>query len=333
MSPPDPIVIVTAADARFAMPLTISLFSALRRLDRSRSALVFVIDDGILDGDKHRCATIVQAAHPNVTIEWLKPDLSLFERFKPAKWHSRAIYLRLLIPDLLPEQFERVLYLDSDIVVADDLSPLWEVRLGDYPFWAIENFEPSTLALALPRIAPALNAPADARYHNSGVLLMNMPAWREAKISERAAEFLDCYGDRISFGDQDALNGVVKGQWGRLDPKWNIQLLTLPDYRYDGSNASESKTLQDSLLNAPGILHYTGPRKPWHWRYRGLGEWAFFRDLLKSGWFGPVQGPLWVASRIASHAAFRLLALGKHLVKKGFQLPSASPSPTAGAVN
>ena len=175
---------------------------------------VYVLDGGISPEDAVRCEAVITSSHPSVRLEWLRPDMQMFARFAESAWHSRAMYLRLLIPDLLPDDVERVLYVDSDVVVVRDLSPLWSVDFEQLAVYAVENFSHPTFATALPEAVSGIGASPETPYFNSGVLLMNLRVWREEGISEQVNAFLRDRPDLITWGDQDALNLAIAGRWG-----------------------------------------------------------------------------------------------------------------------
>ena len=168
----------------------------------------------------------------------------------------------------------------------------------------------------MPHLVEALELPPAALYFNAGVLLMNVRRWRSERVVERAIEFLQKHGDTISWADQDALNVILCGNWGQLDPSWNVQLITVGRYgesRYD--NPARLRR-QRALLADPGILHYAGPHKPWHWRYAGLADRSFLRAVIDSGWFEGGDGQVWRAGRALSHLACRRARNVKHALAK-----------------
>jgi lipopolysaccharide biosynthesis glycosyltransferase len=209
----------------------------------------------------------------------------------------------MLIPEIIPHDIERVVYLDADVIVLKDLSLLWTIDMADHAVMAVENFSEPTLRAAMPQLRELFDP--DAPHFNAGVLLINVPRWREQMISRRAFEFLQIHGNKVEFADQDALNAVLAGSWGKLDPIWNVQLLTLSFYGHRQYSAIDCRRRQEALLHGAAILHYTGRRKPWNWLYAGLAEREFFRELNESDWFGRLGGRAWSASRTLSHLAFR----------------------------
>jgi lipopolysaccharide biosynthesis glycosyltransferase len=316
-----PVVLVTAGDNNFAMPLAVALSSALRHLDRRRDILVYVLDDGIEPALKQRCVQIAKTAHPKVTLQWVSPDMHVFAGLHGSPWNTRATYLRLLIPRIVPEPFDRIVYFDSDVVVQRDLSELWNVPFEDkvvfavQEMWRSERSDEPTIGNHLPHLIDEIDAPADALYCNAGVLLISASRWRAEKISERVLDFLRMHGNKAMFADQDGLNVIFAGQWGRLDPVWNIQILTLDAFGSRHASQRDRKRQQRDLLKNAGIIHFTGKRKPWHWRYRGRARGAFYRAYIQSGWTGPVSSLAYVATRLLSHSLYGGLASARQALK------------------
>ncbi|WP_424933924.1 glycosyltransferase family 8 protein [Amaricoccus macauensis] len=303
-----PVVIVTAANACFARSMCVAVHSALKHVPADRDVILYVLDDGIRPEDRARTLRVLHAARSNLTIEWIDPDLSLIEGLKKPEWHTRTTYLRFLIEYIVPAEHERVLYLDSDVVVQDDITKLWEFEMGDHPFWAVVNYYPSLFSNNLQKIRARIDpAPETTLYCNAGIMLLNMPRWREMGLSGIAIDFLARHGDDITFGDQDGLNAVLRGGWGLLDPEWNVQLLTVDRICGDHLPAADVERCCRDMLDHARILHYTGPFKPWHLRYRGYCDEAFFEAYRESGWASPLASALETAGLRISHAASRLL--------------------------
>ena len=141
--------------------------------------------------------------------------------------YTEAASLRLLLPELLPEQ-DKILYLDCDIVVRQDIAILWnETQLGD-------NYLAAVFEAAIEGQAERFRALGcdPARYFNSGFLLMNLAQMREEKVSERLLEA--CRVPYLEFPDQDALNQVCQGRVLPLSPLYNsIRTFFIPKYKPD----------------------------------------------------------------------------------------------------
>jgi lipopolysaccharide biosynthesis glycosyltransferase len=273
------IYLIAGADENYAMPMTVSLHSALHHLDPACRAHVYVVDGGISPDSQARCKRALEAAHPSVDLRWITPDLTQYDGLNVGRYTSASL-LRLMIPDIVPEGCDRALYIDSDVVVDDDLSQLWALDLEDKPFWAVPNLGPDHFETRIRDKFPFLNAPKDARYLNSGVLLLNIGPWKAQNVTGRTLEFLSAHGAQLSFPDQDALNAANAGQWGYLEGRWNAQV--------------HNESFADGQR---GITHYTS-FKPWTRKFTGQRKWNFFQAYLRTGWNNPFIAIPWTGLRL-----------------------------------
>ncbi|MCK1607123.1 glycosyltransferase family 8 protein [Bradyrhizobium sp. 166] len=227
------------------MPLATTLRSIV---DAARSSEPFefhVLVDGLSERIRRRI--FASLPHGSASIRWIEVDLETFRGFSTLSYISKATYARLLIPRIFPDSVSKVLYLDSDVLVLDDLRALLATDLEGNVVGAVldgldSELKTQTLRLPVPRVQD---------YFNGGVLLIDLRQWRRAKISEAALEYLKrCPGS--PFSDQDALNVACDGLWKRLDSRWN--------------HLAYNEKLDVSELageHKPSIVHFTTWRKPW----------------------------------------------------------------------
>jgi lipopolysaccharide biosynthesis glycosyltransferase len=154
-------------------------------------------------------------------------------------------FARFLIPKIFLDA-AKVLYLDPDILVLDDLEVLWETDLEGAVLGAVEDHIDALLKIGEPRLN---EVPRVQSYFNAGVLLINVARWREDRISERALEYLNKH-PRSPYADQDALNVACDGVWKKLDGRWNFH-----DHHFE-------KKLSE-MTERPGIVHFVTNLKPW----------------------------------------------------------------------
>ena len=282
-------ILVSGADDRFAMPLAVTFYSALANLDRGRAVSLYIIDGGISEENRRRLTQVLNVNHVKGHIEWVKPDLSLLSDVRTTQWHSQASYLRLLIPELVPKQFDRVIYLDSDLVVEEDLGQLWEKEISDFPALAVQDYMRPYVSCsgALPDTYQLLGLSPNTPYCNAGVMVMNLKRWRAEEIGRRALEYTYKFHQFVQFADQDGINAIIADAWGLLDPKWNVMLTVISSYgRLYNMSEMEMQHAQEELLRAPFIVHFAGPIKPWHVIYRGLARSRFFLTSKRAGGTG-----------------------------------------------
>src|SRR4030095_8518005 len=131
--------IVAGADDRFAMRMAVTLYSALANMEHGQSVSLYIVDGGISIENRHRLEEVLAVDHVDAHLEWVVPDLLHLTGMKTTQSFSQAAYLRLLIPELLPD-VDRAIYLDSDLVVERDLGELSEIEMGDVPALAVRDY-------------------------------------------------------------------------------------------------------------------------------------------------------------------------------------------------
>jgi UDP-glucose/galactose:(glucosyl)LPS alpha-1,2-glucosyl/galactosyltransferase len=171
---------------------------------------------------------------------------------------SRVMWYRLLLPDLLPHA-ERVLYLDCDTLVLDQLAPLWEMDISDSALAAVSNVFPMDL-----RRRPEQLGIEQHSYFNSGVLLMNLEVWRGRSYGEQIGRLARDQAERLIFPDQDALNLVLGSQRINLHPRWNAQNSV---FYFPWAVEVFGEQMVAEARTDPAIVHFEGPAyaKPWHY--------------------------------------------------------------------
>ncbi|MGI5239100.1 glycosyltransferase family 8 protein [Dactylosporangium sp. CA-139066] len=167
---------------------------------------------------------------------------------------SAGMYLRLYLPHLLPDALERVLYLDCDVLVDGDLTPLWSVPLGPAPVAAVRDGFTRSIGDrgGVPGLTPAMDARAP--YFNSGVLLMQPAVWRGMDVTGQVLGHVHEHREHLRHPDQDALNFVLYGRWRPLPSIWNDTFIWWQD-------PALQRLLEPERVR---ITHFIGPRKPWH---------------------------------------------------------------------
>lgn len=248
------IPIVSAADNNYAPYLCVTLKTIIDHLSDDYAVAFYIIDDHISLDSKKKLAEVI--SNQTATIDYLEVDSELYANVMESDHITQTAYYRISLPDLLKDQnYEKVLYIDSDVLVLDDISKLYETNIGEKVVGAV--VDPGQ-ALAHPR----LGIETDDYYFNSGLLLIDLDNWRKAQITEKTLTFLEEQIDKIIYHDQDALNGTLYGKWYALHPKWNVQTSLLFE-RHQPPNDEYAKLYKEAVRQ-PLIIHFTGHDKPWN---------------------------------------------------------------------
>jgi lipopolysaccharide biosynthesis glycosyltransferase len=227
------------------MPLATTLRSAVEAGDGVTPFEFHILVDGVSQELRQRVTDSLPK--DSASIQWIEVNLDKFRDFSTLGYISKLTYARFLIPQIFPTTVSRVLYLDCDILVLDDLEKLCATDLDGHALGAVHD----GLDDQIKRNAVQLNVPHVRDYFNAGVLLIDLDQWRKKQIVEAALDYLK-RAPNTHFADQDALNYACDGLWKQVDARWNYQ--------------AHSATLSISELPAdrrPRIIHFTTWRKPW----------------------------------------------------------------------
>ena len=181
---------------------------------------------------------------------------------KSSKHINELTYARFLIPELIHE--ERVLYLDSDIVVNTSLTDLFNIDMRDHPIAAVEDYFLSNKKIShsykmdIPEeLKPCISYKGEEifkPYFNAGVILWDLVKCRQENIAYNLL-LAASYYQGVIYADQDILNFVFFKRWVMLDVRCNVQ-------------ANYNFTFLSLVTESPWIIHYVTDRKPWIPEYK-----------------------------------------------------------------
>ena len=180
-------------------------------------------------------------------------------------YFTLTIYFRLFIPAMFLE-YDKGIYIDSDVIVKGDLKELYDIDLKDNLVAACRDLSIMEVPELVNYIENAVGVKAD-EYINSGVLVMNLKRLREQKFEEHFLELLNSYGVDCIAPDQDYINATLNGKIHYLNEAWDA----MPNQN-------------NKPLNNPKIIHYNLFSKPWCYDDIQYGE-EFWRYSYDSGFF------------------------------------------------
>lgn len=185
-------------------------------------------------------------------------------------YFTLTIYFRLFIPEMFP-QFDKAIYIDSDVVVPGDISELYEIDLGDDYIGACPDHSVANVAPLANYMEHAIGIDRN-HYVNSGVLLMNLKKLREKKLGEHFLRLLTTYHFDCLAPDQDYLNAMCYGHICYLEECWDVMPNKMVKVPYQNSK----------------LIHYNLFDKPWC--YEGiLYEEDFWKYARETEFYGELQ--------------------------------------------
>lgn len=218
-----PIVIVVACDNHY-MPLLAGLIKSIEVNHKTEEHIhFFILDDGIYKKNKVKLERSVSPAV--FTIHWVPMDQVIPAGMNIPYDNSSyplIIHMRMFIPYFIPQVYEKVIYMDVDMIVNDDISTLWKTELNEYVIGAvidvrIRNFGNSHGV----GNHTELGFPAETRYFNTGLLLMNTKKWREQDLTPKIFNCIEANRKFANYPDQYGLNVIFANQWMEIDTKWS----------------------------------------------------------------------------------------------------------------
>lgn len=293
------VVVVSATDDGYAMPLAVTIRSALDHLAADRRMWLYVLDGGL--GRENICRLQRSWNDPRLTVEWISADIEQVGDLFVSYQVNVVTYLRLLMARLLPKHLKRAIYLDADMLVRRDLGQLWDEQQGGHAVLAVQDIAAPYIDAkqALPRFAdcqqylcaftPIMNyrdlgLPPNAPYFNGGLMVANLDMWRREHFAERMLDCLRKYREHILWWDQYALNIVLAGRWRAIDGRWNqnSHVYAFPSWRQSPLDRDTFAALRRS----PWLVHFCSPSKPWHYFCHHPFTRAFYRCLDQTAWRG-----------------------------------------------
>lgn len=248
-------LIIFTIDCNYLQPLIVALQSFISFHDMNKYKIAVLHSN--LTNDQEQL--LYKYSHANeVEIEIKRID-DIFINFKVDYHFNSVIFYRLLIPSVFSE-YEKVLYIDSDIIFLDNIDKVFEIDLGGNILAAI----PKTFIGVPQHLAKAIN-----RYFASGILLININLYNQHKILNNILQYLKC--GEYQMPDQDALNITVKN-WIALDLRYGLETCFLD---------SDDPILKEAKKN-PAIIQFSGSSKPWHYLNRHPYKELYWHYLKKT---------------------------------------------------
>ena len=285
--------VVFAADDNYVPQLGTTIYSAMANASKDRHYDVVVLQRNIAWDKQERLRAFFQQ-FDNMTLRFINVDrLVSGVNLTTNNAHiSVETYYRFLIQQVLPF-YDKVLYLDSDIIINGDIAELYDTELGENLLAAVPDIDflgnlNVKHGLRMGYAKDVLHMQDPYAYFQAGVLVLNTRAMREHYTMRQWLEYASNH--EYIYNDQDVLNAHCEGKVTFLDWSWNVMhdcagrvsnvFSLAPNSAYDAYMASREH---------PKIIHYAGFVKPWtdpdcdfasiYWRY--ARETPFYERLLK----------------------------------------------------
>jgi len=271
----DEINVGCASNDLYAQHLGVMLYSLLENCSKPERIRIFLMDGGISEENKNKINLIVRGH--SAEINYILPKKEYTAGLKECRHISCDAYYRFFIIE--NEKIKKLLYLDADMIIVEDIFKLWETKFEDNILFAVKDPGGSETKKS------DLGIDVEKYYFNSGVMLIDCEKWRRNKITQKAIEFMKDNPEKIDYADQDGLNAVLVDKWKELSPRWNL-ITRLVYYRYlpfFKIPNYEKDNVKEIIMN-PGVIHYASFIKPWYFLDPSPYKKEYWTYLMRTPW-------------------------------------------------
>ena len=258
-------------------------------------------------------------------------DAKIFENLVPwGEGQNYTTYYRLKLASILPDNIDKCIYLDSDMLLIGDIKELYNTDLQGHICGVTgENRSRTTPMVELHNNQ---NFIIDTKYDfNAGLLLLDLKKWRELDIESKIFNLLK----RVRLTDQDALNIMFNDDILLLDSRWNCFPVLVQDApkrawhcvfkdeetKTIKANSRFSKKEYEQICKEAKLVHFGGP-KPWQRRsylFPNIDMWKLQSWYFREWWINAVGTPFYrdivnrmleIDSRGIKSRLYRFIKLG-----------------------
>ncbi len=239
---------------------TLTLLNSLHKTNPNNKFTIYVLHDNLTLPDINSIKTY----RPNFKYKFIQVNQKDFEKLPiKSNRYPKEIYYRLFASIYLPKNLDRILYLDTDIVVINDIKPLYYKNIHNNYYLASTHIRKVIHKFNEKR----LHMNKEHLYVNSGVLLINLKELRKNFSKDKIYEYVIRHKNKLLLPDQDIISGVYKGKIGTLNSlKYNLGDRYLKLYNLKSKNKIDLDWIKKNTI----IIHYYGRNKPWKKHYKGI---------------------------------------------------------------
>ena len=253
--------VVYASSDLYSELAGISIVSLFENNQTEQEISVFIIDSGISAENKKKLKSVASRYSRSIVFLPGKDIESLAGTKINVNGHSTvkslSTYYRLLLPSIIPETVDRIIYLDCDTIVNDSLHELMELDMQGAFAMGADDCRGKLYR-------DEIGIPRDSIYINNGFLLIDLKAWRDNNIERDFIDFIHSHAGVVTYDDEGVLNGVLgrMGKTGLLPLRYNTQVVfyslsfdEIEQYRH--AVWAYTKKEVEEAIESPAIIHFT----------------------------------------------------------------------------
>ena len=262
-----------SVDDNYCKFLSVTLDSIINNSNNNFIYNIYVLNSGLSDHCVQKLNNQVsKKTNFNILYVDMHEKLKKFEGLLFTRdFYNQTIYYRLFIPTLFPE-LDKALYLDSDIILLDDVAKLYKIELGNKLLGVIIDEAVQNTQVFKDYVECALDV-KNTNYFNSGVMIMNLKELRNVKFEDQFFNLSKKYKFKVA-PDQDILNILCEDKTVIIPNEWNKMPIKNSVIRCDN----------------PKLIHFNMMFKPWqfddveycHYFWDIANNNVFIDDIMKT---------------------------------------------------
>ncbi|MBR3841120.1 MAG: glycosyltransferase family 8 protein [Erysipelotrichales bacterium] len=254
--------IVFATSDLYANQAYITIFSLLEENIHMEEINIYYVENGMTEQNKKKLQKLVSQYKRSIEFISMREELKQISGLLRT---NPVVYSYCYFQDILPNNVDKVLMLESDTMVTNKLDDFYNIDISDVYLAATDDLQSKWFK---ERLGINPNSP----YFNSGVLLLNLKKMREDSISEKMTELITLGKSKYMYEVQDEMNILFEGCVKILPPKYNcttslfvFDYLDMKRYRKPSTCCSEEEFFE--AINNPIVVHFTNNQiiqsRPW----------------------------------------------------------------------
>ena len=267
------IPIVFATDDNFVPYLYVAMYSLISNADENNNYDINILYSKL---NEHNISRLASLAQKNISIRFL--DMTEYMNKYSDVWYthwnySDAVYYRFFISEIF-SNYEKVLYLDGDVIFNCDIAELYNVELGKNYIAAIQDISQQMQNYVGEKYRENILNIKRENYFNAGIIVFNIKELQKISFFDNCISTLAQLKNPV-FQDQDVLNKVCDGHVKYLPYNYNLMWNCL-HYYTDAKDRMPETTYNEykEAWKNPKIIHYAGAYKPWK------QPWLEYSDLF-----------------------------------------------------
>lgn len=243
-------------------PILLNCLHSIIRQDHQEDLNVYIMHQGLSEDEEFELNVVFNQHDVNFNLIELE-DKYLHD-FPSNNRYPKMMYSRLFAYEKLPEEMDRILYLDPDTIILKPLTTLYHMDFKGHLFIGCSHIGEILTKFNQQR----LDAAEDAHYINTGVLVMNLKKIRQEVKRADVLEYISKKEKLLYLPDQDVLSALYGHKALLVDSRiYNLSdtVLALENMKLNTDFISQ-KWIEENTV----IIHYIGKNKPWNANYLGV---------------------------------------------------------------